>query len=415
MFEYNYKRTEKKDLSFYGEQLLRERHKIHPYPAMLHPLLVNFLIEKYAKVGNVIFDPFCGSGVTLLQSKIKGYESIGFDINPMALLIARAKTAAYQKEKLLREYKDLKATLIEGANHLFDHTQVDIPKITNIDYWYTEEVANDLGRIRWILKNRTYEYRDFFTTIFAFICRNQSLTRNGEFKRYRIDKERIARTKNEVFPRFLLHLEDMVKVFLSASVPKKLSRPIFGNSEDKIPLKYDLVITSPPYGDSSTTVAYGQYTSFGADWVNDLIANNISGYKIDKQGLGKEGRLNRELSKYEILMDTVDNIKSVDPKRAEEVLHFFNGYYNVVRNVDKNLNKKGKVCFVVGNRTVKGFQIPMDQITASFFHSMDLNFEGIFVRDIHNKVMPSKNSPTNRAGVKSKTMTNEYVVVFNKE
>ena len=414
MFEYNYKRTEQKDLSFYGEKLLRERHKIHPYPAMLHPLLVNFLIEKYAKVGNVIFDPFCGSGVTLLQSKIKGYESVGFDINPMALLIASAKTRAYQKEKLLREYKDLKATLIKRANPLFHHTQVDIPQITNMNYWYTEEVVNDLGKIRWILKNRNYDYKDFFTTIFAFICRNQSLTRNGEFKRYRVDKERIANIKNEVFPRFLLHLEETVKVFLSASVPTKPSKPMFGNSEDKIPskIKYELVITSPPYGDSSTTVAYGQYTSFGADWVNDLIDNSTNGYRIDKDSLGKKGRLNRELSKNEILMDTVNNIKSVDPKRAEEVLYFFNGYYNVIRNVVENLNQKGRVCFVVGNRTVKGFQIPMDQITASFFQSMGLSFEGIFVRDIHNKVMPRKNSPTNRAGMKSKTMTNEYIVIF---
>ena len=57
----NYTRTEQKALSFYGEQLLRGRHRIHPYPAMLHPLLVNYLIDGYAKKGDVIFDPFCGS------------------------------------------------------------------------------------------------------------------------------------------------------------------------------------------------------------------------------------------------------------------------------------------------------------------------------------------------------------------
>ena len=417
MLESNYNRTEQKSLSFHGEQLLRQRHKIHPYPAMLHPLLVDFLIEKYAKAGDTIFDPFCGSGVTLLQSKVKGYESMGFDINPIALLIARAKTTNYEKEKLLVEYKDLKTTLIESKDPLFSQQLIDIPKITNIDYWYTEEVAGDLGKIRWILKNKVYDYKDFFITIFAFICRNQSLTRNGEFKRYRINKERIAKTKNEVFSKFLFHLEDMVKIFSNTDISKKSCKPMLGNSEDKIPseIKYDLVITSPPYGDSGTTVAYGQYTSFGADWINDLINNNTNGYKIDKEGLGKEGKLNKQLNKYEILMDTIDKIESADPKRAKEILHFFNGYYNVIKNVVKNLNKKGRVCFIVGNRTVRGFQIPMDQITATFLNDMNLNFEGIFVRDIHNKVMPSKNSPTNIAGVKSKTMTNEYVVVFNKK
>ena len=98
-----YTRTEEKALSFRGEQLLRGRHRIHPYPAMLHPLLVNFLIDVYGREGDVVFDPFCGSGVTLLQAAVKGHESIGFDINPMAVLIARAKTTTYQKDKLLEE------------------------------------------------------------------------------------------------------------------------------------------------------------------------------------------------------------------------------------------------------------------------------------------------------------------------
>ena len=417
MAEYSYTSTEQKELSFKGEQLLRGRHRIHPYPAMLHPLLVDFLIDKYAKEGDVIFDPFCGSGVTLLQSKINGHESVGFDINPMAILIARAKIQTYQKRKLLEEFKDLKESLYGNTGSLFDKGQTDIPQITNKDYWYSKEVLTDLGRIRWVLKNRPYyKYRDFFMANFAFICRNQSLTRNGEFKRYRIKEEKIAKTKNEVFPRFFSHVQDMIEVFLSTSIPRKQSRPILANSEDKIPskVKYDLVVTSPPYGDSRTTVAYGQYTSFGNEWVSGLNAHSGNGYKIDRECLGVERPLNKELNEHKILMDIVEKIKGVDSKRSNDVLHFFNGYYNSVRNVVESLTKKGRVCFVVGNRRVKGFQIPMDQITASFFDSMGLNFEGIFIRDIHNKVMPSKNSPTNKAGVKSKTMTNEYVVVFSK-
>src|SRR5216684_3915572 len=90
-----YPQTIKNELSFVGENLLRGRHKIHPYPAMLHPLLVNSLIKDYAKEGDIIYDPFCGSGVVLLQSSINGFGSIGFDINPLALLIAKVKTQKY--------------------------------------------------------------------------------------------------------------------------------------------------------------------------------------------------------------------------------------------------------------------------------------------------------------------------------
>ena len=126
------------------------------------------------------------------------------------------------------------------------------------------------------------------------------------------------------------------------------------------------------------------------------------------------GVLNTELTEYKLLTETLDKITEIDQKRAKEVLYFYNGYYNVVKNIVKNLSKKGKVCFVVGNRIVKGINIPMDQITASFLESMGLKFEGIFVRDIWNKVMPSQNSPTNKIGDKLQTMLNEYVVIFHK-
>ena len=102
-----YKRTTQKELSFSGEKLTRGRHKVHPYPAMLHPLLVDFLIKKYAKKDDVVFDPFCGSGVTLVQSSVNGHSSVGFDINPLALMIAKTKTGKYDEKKLKEDRKSV--------------------------------------------------------------------------------------------------------------------------------------------------------------------------------------------------------------------------------------------------------------------------------------------------------------------
>jgi DNA modification methylase len=377
---------------------------------MLHPLLVNFLIDKYASKDDVIFDPFCGSGVTLLQSSVKGYKSLGFDINPLALLIAKSKTQKYTIKKLKEEFLDLQKKVHKNK-------KVDVPDIKNIDYWYTKEAINDLGRIRYVLKNSDYKYKEFFLTIFAFICRNQSLTRNGEFKRYRIKEEKISSVKNEVIEKFLNHINESIKIFEKNDIPKVASKPILANSENKIDenIKYNLVITSPPYGDSRTTVAYGEYSSFGSEWTDDLHSYGTTNYRVDKESLGKVGLLNEEINKHKVLVDILKQIEEKDEKRAKDVLHFFNGYYNVIKNVVNNLEENGRVCFVVGNRNVKGYQIPMDQITASFFDGMGLSFEGIFVRDILNKVMPSQNSPSNKVGVKVTTMANEYIVVFNKK
>lgn len=412
-----YPRTERSDLSFRGERLLRGRHRIHPYPAMLHPLLVDFLIRTYAPNGAVILDPFCGSGVTLLQSQMNGYESIGFDINPVALLIARAKTRNYVQVQLQQEARHLIERLQFRATSLFSKGfEPDVPEIKNRAYWYSDPVTRDLGRIRSVLKNGSYEYKEFFLTIFAFVCRNQSWTRNGEFKRYRINKSKLAKTRNEVIIRFCAHLNEMIQVFMTSGPTLKPSTPLLHNSEDQIPphLEYNTVITSPPYGDSRTTVAYGQYTSFGNDWLTGLIEGESTGYRVDAECLGKKGGLVEELKEHDILQNTASDIRQRDVKRATEVIHFFNGYYKSIKNVADRLNSGGTVCYVVGNRTVRGIQIPMDQITASFLESIGLNFKGIYTRDISNKVMPLRNSPTNKAGATSPTMVNEYIVVFTK-
>ena len=405
-------RIEQKELSFQGSKLLTGRHRIHPYPAMLHPLLVNWLLENFAAKDDVIFDPFCGSGVTLLESAVRGHDSIGFDINPLALLISKTKTRVYRKSRLLTEFNDLKDAVLNSV-------ETDIPEVKNAQYWYSTSVIRDLGRIRHVLNTKPFKYRDFFTTGFAYVCRNQSYTRNGEFKRYRINPEKLASAKNEVFAKFFQHVSEMIEVYLQSKPPTGRCKPMLANSETKIPPKisYDLVITSPPYGDSGTTVAYGQYTSFGSEWINGMNGyhnGNGNGYQIDKEGLGKVGEPNDELEDHETLTRTIKDIDRVDPRRAKEVYYFFNGYFNAVKNVVENLNENGKICLVVGNRTVKGYQIPMDQITASFLDNMGLNFKGILVRDIHNKVMPLKNSPSNKAGMKSGTMMNEYIVVFSK-
>lgn len=404
-----FERTIKNHLTFAGNPLLRGRHKIHKYPAMLHPLLVDFLIDEYAKDDDIIFDPFCGSGVTLLQSSIKNHESFGFDINPLSLLIAKVKITKFDIKKLNNDFNDFK-------KYLKSEKKVDIPEIHNIDYWYTEEVKNDLGKIRFILKNQQFTYKDFFVVCFAFICRDQSLTRKGEFKRYRIKKEKIENTKNQVLEKVIKHIETTINIFEKEDLPLKKAKPILANSEEKIDkkLSYDLVITSPPYGDSRTTVAYGEYSSFGLEWTNDLNSFGEINYKVDKESVGKIGEINDEINDNQILIDTIKKIEKTNEKRSKNVMYFFNGYYNILKNVVNNLNKNGRVCFVVGNRTVGGVQIPMDQITAVFFKKLGLKFENIFVRDILNKVMPSKNSPTNKIGVTKKTMANEYILIFTK-
>jgi len=50
------------------------------------------ILKDHVPTGATVLDPFCGSGTTLLESALLGYPSIGIDLNPLAVAVARAKT-----------------------------------------------------------------------------------------------------------------------------------------------------------------------------------------------------------------------------------------------------------------------------------------------------------------------------------
>lgn len=83
-------------------------HPFHSYPARLHPGTARILIDIVADGGGrgrTIVDPFCGSGTTLVEARAAGCRAAGVDLNPLAVMVARAKTwtAPPRRRKALRD------------------------------------------------------------------------------------------------------------------------------------------------------------------------------------------------------------------------------------------------------------------------------------------------------------------------
>ncbi len=102
-------------------------------------------------------------------------------------------------------------------------------------------------------------------------------------------------------------------------------------------------------------------------------------------------------------------------KRAREVISFYNDLFLAIREISRKVKEKGFVVFVVGNRRVKGVELPTDKICADFFIACGFDHIKTFVREISNKRMPDKNSPSNIPGRKSDTMKYEFVVVVRRK
>ncbi len=66
-------------------------HGFHTYPARMHPATARHLIGLARRPDAAVLDPFCGSGTTLVEARAAGMSALGGDLNPLAVLIARAK------------------------------------------------------------------------------------------------------------------------------------------------------------------------------------------------------------------------------------------------------------------------------------------------------------------------------------
>src|SRR5213594_3217987 len=62
---------------------------VHPYFTRRPPNVVRAYIERYSREGDVVFDPFGGTGVTAIEALLLGRRAIHNDLNPFANFIAR--------------------------------------------------------------------------------------------------------------------------------------------------------------------------------------------------------------------------------------------------------------------------------------------------------------------------------------
>lgn len=82
-------------------------HHVYHYYKALNPELVNFCIRKYSKKGDVVCDPFVGSGTTALQANLLGRISWSSDINPLSVLITTAKTYPVGLDEVVLRLNDV--------------------------------------------------------------------------------------------------------------------------------------------------------------------------------------------------------------------------------------------------------------------------------------------------------------------
>lgn len=429
-----YKDDENEYWAFRGNRSKRDYvHGFFQYPAMMVSQMQRELIQiiRHAQPSvNSIFDPFVGSGTSMTEAMLEGMDFLGHDINPLAILVCKAKSGPFFQNKLEKKIKEL-FHRIEAD----DSINIDV-NFPNLEKWFRQDVAIELSKIRRAIKGDTSKWsRRFFWVSLAETVRLTSNSRTSTYKLHirplKEIKERnlspiqIFQDLSERNFKLLVDIKDVLDrkkfvknySFYKSNVKLELKDSrVLGKSNSK---KYDLLITSPPYGDNKTTIPYGQFSYLPLQWINfkdidDKVDKNClkSTYEIDGKSLG--GSLANVLQEEKKLCSLsesykkiLDNLKEMDREKHLKVTAFVRDLNKSLDSILPLLKENSYTIWTLGNRTVGGETIPLDNIVIDLLKNRNCTLITKFQRKIPSKRMAVKNKV-------SKTMRLENVVILRK-
>ena len=401
-------------------------HDYHRYPAKFIPQIVKKLIKDYAPSGTqVVCDPFGGCGTTLVEAKMLGHKSIGFDINPVAKLITQTKTTPI-KPRTLANYRD------KFLQHYDNTSKVSYEHHARIGYWFDELTIAELDKIYFAIKKiKNHNVRRFFLCAFSHNLKNCSRWLMKSIKPT-IDKDKLVPNPKESF---LRHLNSMIKkneLFYStlaqsgyASSPAKMYRR---DSTKKLPIKsesIDLIITSPPY---VTSYEYADLHQLSLLWFGDDPKHFKKWHHFSKEFIDFRRNFIGTSSKQEksgdfnstIAEQIVADLAEVERPLAVDVANYFLDMKKVFAEMYRILKNGSKACIIIGNTSLRGVEILNAQVAAEQMQVAGFQKPVFIKREIPNKMITpyrdlesgkftGKDNPS-----KTRAYEFEYVVVMEK-
>ncbi len=391
-------------------------HGYHRYPAKFIPQIVSRLAEKYTKEGDLIVDPFGGCGTTLVESKVMGRPSVGVDINPVAVLITKAKITPIDPQKIEKAFAALKAKL--GTYN--KDTKVKAPEHERIDYWFKLEEKRKLAFIfAEISKLKDQDIKDFFFCGFSNILKNCSIWLQKSNKPTRDMNKKPSDPIQTFYKQIKMMIKGNARFYELSKEKNHLEIPsqVYCTDARTIPVKdnsVSLIVTSPPYVTSYEYADLHQLTALWLEYTKDLS-------DFRKRFIGTSYHNKKDLVLNSELAEEIRNeLLEKDKKTAEEVSTYFSEMNQVFVEMKRMLKKGGKTCIVIGNTSLKGVEILNAEVFVEQLQNLELKISDIIKREIPSKNLPSvrdkKTGKFARISDKNKVSAypTEYILIMEK-
>ena len=338
----------------------------------MQAVLIKVVAEVDGRVTRV-FDPFAGSGTTLVECMRLGLDYEGHDINPLAVLFCRTKTGPFHVHKLAAVAKEVVELAGEDRGR---RVEAEFP---GLEKWFCRTAITQLSRIRRTIRRVDHTWcRRVLWTGLAETVRLTSNSRTSTFKLHVRSKDDLESRKTDPLRTFTTVVSGITKrLQAEAQALREGERLTTGgyyrgdlrirlwdskNSRPGLHL-HDLLVTSPPYGDNASTVPYGQYSYLPLQWIDlEDIEEAVdprclrTTHEIDTMSLGgsKKNAIQEVAHLLEAspsLKETLSRLEHLPADRGRRVAAFCRDLDSSLHSAVATLRSGAYMIWTIGNQT----------------------------------------------------------------
>ncbi len=419
------------DLDFATQNTLYATHGLHAYAAKCPPPLVKYGLRYYSKPGETILDPMVGSGTTIVEARLMGRHALGYDIDPLARLIAQVKSRAVHDNHIEEAYKIIKRrcekdviALRTGSLTSALRQRATPPDFPNRDYWFDMDVSAALSILSYHISNTSMpeNVRNFFWVAFSsLILAKTSVANARDIIHSRHHYWQHSEPPN-VLEKFATRMRLMRKQMVEfqkrcRTIPNTVSEARIGDAR-QLKLRsetIDMVFTSPPY---ATALDYPRAHFLAVAWMEKALGFSLEKYRAQApiyigSERGRQGdgfAIDRQLKRLDLTQSVVTQLAEESIKQAKHVQRYFADMYKVFEKIERILKQFRHAIIVVCPSHIRKIEVPTHRVLAEIGRSHGLKLKNSYSRTINlgKRILPYMQEAF------GKRMDTEYVLVFQK-
>lgn len=408
-------------------------HLLHPYPAKLLPHIPRFFLstDLLSEPGDLVLDPFCGSGTVLLEALLSNRRAVGADANPLARLISLVKVTPLNDGAIRKAL----ARVLRWAQ---SQQATKTPDVVNLEYWFYPHVIRQLSALQQaIFRLRNRQARDFLLVCLSVCARRVSradprlsvpVRLNGDeykasHKFHQATKRRLQRLKRtNVFKIFTAiattnitrlgqisrKIQPRVTTSMATDARRIEAQTVDGRLRRLRKNTVSLAITSPPYAGAQK---YVRATSLSLGWLGLCPSSRLRATErecIGREHFAKSEYCERVEPKVTAAARRLRPVRRDNPLRAHIASVYLNEMSAAIQELWRVIRPGGHVVFVVGDNHVNGRPFRTSRYLQTVFESTGFKTKLRLIDAIHSRGLMTKRNKT------ASVITREWVFLFHK-